>query len=201
MIITQDEAKELTYAEAVALGKAAKGKIKLLVLHWTAGHYDQLFDDYHINIDGEGKAWLTCNRLTDTKEHCYKRNTGSVGLALCCAFRASLRKDGRIDWGPEPPLRCQIVKAAAVAAAIATGLGIDIDRNTVATHAEIAEKDGYGPGGGDPDFRWDLLKLRDTHYPGRLSLGGPRLRILALNYQQTYLLTGCGAVTGLKGDW
>ena len=28
----------------------------MITLHWTAGHYDQLFDDYHMCIDGSGNV-------------------------------------------------------------------------------------------------------------------------------------------------
>ena len=38
-------------AELVALGH---NRISQIYLHWTAGHYGQLYDDYHFNIDADG---------------------------------------------------------------------------------------------------------------------------------------------------
>ena len=32
----------------------ARGKINKIYIHWTAGHYNQTFGDYHINITGDG---------------------------------------------------------------------------------------------------------------------------------------------------
>lgn len=39
-------------AELVALGH---NRISQIYLHWTAGRYGQLYDDYHFNIDAAGK--------------------------------------------------------------------------------------------------------------------------------------------------
>ena len=39
----------ITPAELVQLAKASKGKIRHLYLHWTAGRYKQVFDDYHLS--------------------------------------------------------------------------------------------------------------------------------------------------------
>ena len=38
-------------AELVALGRS---RISQIFLHWTAGHYVQLYDDHHFNIDAGG---------------------------------------------------------------------------------------------------------------------------------------------------
>ena len=38
-------------AELVALGH---NRISQIYLHWTAGRYGQLYDDYHFNIDADG---------------------------------------------------------------------------------------------------------------------------------------------------
>ena len=36
----------------------AVGSINKIYLHWTAGRYNQQFDDYHINIDGDGNIYI-----------------------------------------------------------------------------------------------------------------------------------------------
>ena len=72
-------------AELVALGH---NRISQIYLHWTAGRYGQLYDDYHFNIDADGSIYQTCTQLTELKSHTWHRNTGAIGIALCCACSA-----------------------------------------------------------------------------------------------------------------
>ncbi|MBR1662635.1 MAG: hypothetical protein IJ694_10255, partial [Acidaminococcaceae bacterium] len=58
--------------------------------------------------------------------------------------------------------------------------------DTVMTHCEIAFIDGYGPGDGDPDMRWDLWFLPEpTTLQGELYPGGLLLRAKAQYYLDT----------------
>lgn len=62
------------------------GKPDKIVLHWTAGNKKTLYDDYHYNIteiDGEGYVFQTL-KLTEKGQHLWGRNSGSVGITLCC---------------------------------------------------------------------------------------------------------------------
>ena len=88
--------KRIKHKEVRALAKNAKGRIKHIYLHWTAGRYGQAFDDYHLNIDERGEIYQTCNSLTDLKAHTWKRNTAAVGITLCCAYGAVLNS----RWQP-----------------------------------------------------------------------------------------------------
>ncbi len=38
--------------------------------------------------------YLTCKTFTEVKEHTWNRNTGSIGIALCCASEAQAAADG-----------------------------------------------------------------------------------------------------------
>lgn len=70
-------------AELVALGH---NRISQIYLHWTAGRYGQLYDDYHFNIDADGSSvYQTCTQLTELKSHTWHRNTGAIGIALSAA--------------------------------------------------------------------------------------------------------------------
>ena len=60
----------------------AQGKIDKIYIHWTAGHYDQLFDHYHMCIDGSGSVHIMDN-LDARGQHCYKENTNNFGIATC----------------------------------------------------------------------------------------------------------------------
>ena len=65
-------------------------------------------------------------------------------------------------------------------------LGLPIDDSTVLSHAEAATLDGYGPGSGDADTRWDLAYVPTSG--GGLIEGGDFIRQLAQHYSKVLLL-------------
>ncbi|MCE1245618.1 MAG: N-acetylmuramoyl-L-alanine amidase [Firmicutes bacterium] len=128
--------------------------IKGIVFHWTAGRYDQTFSDYHYNVTFEpqsGRANIvkTCSSDDDKKHHTWNRNNERIGISLCCAYQAT-----SANLGNYPPTDAQIEAAAALAGKLAHIYSIKEDE--IKTHAEWAFVDGYGPGSGDPETRWDL---------------------------------------------
>ncbi|WP_299447811.1 N-acetylmuramoyl-L-alanine amidase [uncultured Phascolarctobacterium sp.] len=175
------EPKLLTLRELHNLAAAAKGKINRLYLHWTAGRYGQFFDDYHVNIDADGEFYQTCQSLDEKKAHTWRRNTGSAGLALCCALGAQCGADG-VPVYPQgfAPTWEQIDRLAMMVAILCIVLEIPLDAEHVLTHCEAAMQDGYGIGSGDSDLRWDLSYLPDKS--GRLRPGGELLREIAHGY-------------------
>lgn len=46
---------KITETQIKKMAKLARGRITTIYLHWTAGHYSQVFDDYHLCIDQDGK--------------------------------------------------------------------------------------------------------------------------------------------------
>ena len=140
-------------AELVALGR---NRISQIYLHWTAGRYGQLYDDYHFNIDADGSIYQTCKQLTELKSHTWHRNTGAIGIALCCACGALPHNGRDTEFGKFPPTPRQINAAGKLVAKLAQGLNIPIDRRNILTHCEAALIDGYGPYSGDAETRWDL---------------------------------------------
>lgn len=74
--------KQIGHDELIALAKNADGQVKRIFLHWTAGNYDQCFDDYHINIDGDGHVYQTCNGLGE-KRHILGSVTAGAWVSLC----------------------------------------------------------------------------------------------------------------------
>lgn len=77
--------REITLQELAALAENAKGEIRRIYLHWTAGHYNNTYDDYHLNITGDGTVWSSCGKLTEYKEHTWHRNSGAVAVASAAA--------------------------------------------------------------------------------------------------------------------
>lgn len=125
-----------------------------IVYHWCASRYNQTFSDYHYCIQYNPKTQKanvvkTCESDDELKAHTWQRNTGRIGIALCCAYNATTN-----DLGDYPPTPQQIEVAAALGGDLIKQY--NIPATEVKTHAEWAIIDGYGPYSGDPETRWDL---------------------------------------------
>ncbi len=165
--VTLDELKQVAADSREAVWSAAEsvGREPKVYLHWTAGHYGQQYDSYHINIDEDGEIYLTTDDLSEKLSHTWLRNTGAVGITLDCCAHANTE-----DLGDEPPTAKQIEVMAQCVAAVCEGLWLTIDKAHVMTHGEAADnEDGlephepYGPRT-DCD-RWDLEYLGTEESP------------------------------------
>ena len=163
------------------LAKPFAGQIDHIYIHWTAGWYGSYFSDYHINIDGDGEILLSTEDLTEYLAHTWRRNSRSIGIALCCCGDASAKADGTIDFGSHPPTKEQIEACAIVVDVLCAALGLPIDADTVMTHCEAAELDDYGPS--TTCERWDLWYLPD-YINGGMKPGGDMIRGKAAWYYQ-----------------
>lgn len=170
MIDTQKVALE----ELKELAVEASGQIDKIYLHWSAGHYGQFFDDYHINIDADGSVFVSTDDLTEYKPHTWRHNTGAIAVSLACCAKATTN-----DLGNEPPTDLQIESMAQVVATLCTSLDIPCDYDHVKTHAEQADEDDYGPK--TTCERWDLWILANGDEPGT---GGDTIRGKAIFYQR-----------------
>lgn len=154
-----DAARENIWDAAKEYGREPK-----VYLHWTAGHYQTFFDDYHVSIDAQGKIYIN-GSLDDILPHTYHRNSGAVGITLnACAGATS------DDLGEEAPTAAQIEAMAQAICAICDGLWLTIDKDHVMTHGEAADnEDGieaseeYGPK--TTCERWDLEYLGTDESP------------------------------------
>lgn len=180
-----DDARDDIWEIASNLGREPK-----IYLHWSAGHYFQTFDDYHINITGDGKIYASTDNLADILAHTYHRNSGAVGISLCCCVGATTG-----DLGDEPPTAAQIESMAQAICAVANGLWLTIDVPHVMTHGEAADNiDGlflHDPYGCMTTCeRWDLQYLGTGESPAYISnyedpgTGGNVLRGKANWYRQ-----------------
>ena len=166
----------VTLRDLVSLGTAYRAALReaaarydretKLYLHWTAGYYGQFFVDYHVQIDADGGVYVVGDGALDALlSATYMRNSGSVSVALLCAYGATTS-----HLGDEPPTGAQIEAAAQTVAALAQGLWLTIDRARVMTHGEAADnEDGvyahapYGPR--STCERWDLEYLGTRESP------------------------------------
>lgn len=88
----QDHAKvaglDLTLFEANNQKEQGLGVVHGVVLHWTAGNYTQIWDDYHYNVvyDPTHKQAHVVKTLktTDKGSHIWGRNTGLIGITMSC---------------------------------------------------------------------------------------------------------------------
>jgi len=139
-----------------------------IYLHWSAGHYNSKFDDYHINITGDGKLWLATDDFSEKLAHTWRRNSGAVGISLCCCYGATTN-----GLGNEPPTAKQIEMMAQAIVAVADGLWLTIDKKHVMTHGEAADsEDGVYTWSADDCYgprttceRWDLEFLETEESP------------------------------------
>ena len=167
----------------------ARGEIKTIYLHWTAGCYGHVYDDYHLCIDRDGTVYVNCKSFTELKAHTWRRNTEAIGIALCCGVDVGYccRNNGAlIDFGENPPTGTQIEVMADLVAILCEELELSITPETVMTHCEAAFEDCYGPGDGDSDMRWDLWFLPDVENFGLLVPGGNLIRGKAQFYRDLY---------------
>ena len=153
------------WRQAQNLGRDVK-----VYLHWSAGHYGQFWDDYHIQIDEDGSLWIPKGLdFSDSVPATWLRNTGAVNIScLCCAF------GNTEDLGDEAPTALQLESLYMTVAVVCTALDLSIDIYRVMTHGEAAdnedgyygaydEEDEYGPKA-DCE-RWDLEYLQTDESP------------------------------------
>ena len=187
--VTLEEIKNLAREAYWDLWNRAKslGRDVKLYIHWTGGRYNQTFSDYHINITGEGRCFISTENFAEVKNATYMRNTGSIAITLCCALDAT----GPDNLGPYPPTEAQINAVSQVVCVLADALDLTIDADRVMTHAEAADNidglythDNYGPD--STCERWDLWVLREGEEPGT---GGQQIRGNANYYRHHKLLS------------
>lgn len=190
-----EDCHDVTLEELREIVRDANGYIRRVYSHWTAGHYSQAYDDYHICIDYDGKVYLTTEDMTERLAHTLGRNSCAIGISMMCAYKAEARNGYNAYFGPEPPTAIQITALSQVTAVLAQELDLPLDAEHFMTHYEAACLDGYGvPYGtrvngvfqGDPDSRWDLWYLPDPNNDGKLVPGGDLWRGMANWYKNQW---------------
>lgn len=187
MLVNKPREISLNQLLHLGLQSSTQHSLKAIILHWTSGRYEQADNSYHLNIDGKGSILQTCYKLHELKAHTKNRNEDTIGIALCCGYQASYKDLGHIYYGPCPPTMAQVEQAAKAIAVLCMTLGWIVSYNTVKTHFELALENGYGPGSGEPEKRWDLAKVPKTANPTNFDLGGLIFRSRALFYYNQLL--------------
>ena len=166
--MTLEEIKSIAENSKESLDQLASdyGRDVKIYLHWSAGHYGQFFNDYHVNIDSDGSYHVTTNDLSEVISHTYHRNSGAIGISLACCAGATSN-----NLGLEAPTSAQIESMSKLIATLCIALDIPCDKTHVLTHGEAADNedgitnlhDPYGPK--STVERWDLEFLGTSESP------------------------------------
>lgn len=169
---------EVTFSELRKIARQYRNDgLRRIFLHWSAGRYSHIESAYHISIGKDGDVHVM-HPFTDKLAATWGRNTGSISVSIMCCYDARAYSRESIDLGSEPPTSAQIAAMAKVVCILCEELGLGMSMPDVMTHGEIADVDGYGLCGPDPDCRWDLWMLEDSD--GVMKPGGDVIRGMAI---------------------
>lgn len=169
-IIELDELRQMANDSRQQVWDIAKslGREPKVYLHWSAGGYQSIDDDYSICITYDPRSGtaklvdMTDGDLVTARAHTYHRNSASVGISICSAAGATTN-----NLGGCPPTPAQIELMAQAIEAICDGWWLTINSTYVMTHGEAANNDdGWNthepyavwsiPQPDDGNTRWDL---------------------------------------------
>ena len=114
--VTPAELEDLAgrYRENIQAAAEYVGRETKVYLHWSAGHYGQFWDDYHVQIDKDGEIYVIGDgELDDVLEATYRRNSGSVSICILGCLDANPN-----NLGQESPTPLQIDGMAQAIAAL-----------------------------------------------------------------------------------
>ncbi len=161
-------------------GEPSKMSSKQIYLHWSGGSYFPASASYHTSITGDGKPHYMHPYTKFVNGHTWRRNSKGVAIsAMSMGHQPPEPYREALSWAQTPIKNIQINSMALEVARLAMAWGWkknDISIKNVLTHAEAAHEDGYGPGSGDRETRWDLWYLKKG---GKKWSGGQILRDLA----------------------
>jgi N-acetylmuramoyl-L-alanine amidase-like protein len=137
-------------------------KMHRIILHWTAGAYVASALDkehYHILIQGDGTLVRGDHTIDDNVNtgdddyaaHTRGRNTGSIGVSVCCMAGAVERP---FKGGSFPMKKNQWLTMAAVTAELAMFYKIKVTPKTILGHGEVQKNIGPPQRG-----KWDPMVL------------------------------------------
>jgi hypothetical protein len=155
---------------------SASSPMQQIYLHWAGTPYNSAPSVYNSIAKGDGT--LVRNHAYGKRglAHTYGRNSKGVGLSIAAMGVKGGKWSEKRAWKEFPPTNAQLNAMTAEAARIAIAWGwkkSDINKSKILTHAEAALQDGYGPGSGDSQMRWDYHYMSPGGRPGS---GGEILR-------------------------
>ena len=156
----------------------AVSKPQRIVMHWTAGEYEMSnsdFEKYHEVVEGDGTRRL-CRRRPEANNntgdgdyaaHVRAKNTGSIGLAMCCMKDA---RESPFRKGKFPMTEVQLGAFIEMVAEYAETYDIPVDGRHVLSHEEVDVTLGV------PQDKWDIMWLPHMAKPGDVVEVGDYIR-------------------------
>ena len=155
---------------------SASKPMQQIYLHWAGTPYNEVPSVYNSIAKGDGTLVRSHAYGAGGLGHTYGRNSRGVGLSIAAMGVKEGKWSEKRAWKEFPPTNAQLNAMTAEAARIAIAWGwkkSDISKSKILTHAEAALQDGYGPGSGDSQMRWDYHYMNPGGRPGS---GGEILR-------------------------
>lgn len=155
---------------------SASKPMQQIYLHWAGTPYNAAPSVYNSIAKGDGTLVRSHAYGAGGLGHTYGRNSRGVGLSIAAMGVKGGKWSEKRAWKEFPPTNAQLNAMTAEAARIAIAWGwkkSDISKSKILTHAEAALQDGYGPGSGDSQMRWDYHYMNPGGRPGS---GGEILR-------------------------
>ena len=155
---------------------SASKPMQQIYLHWAGTPYNAAPSVYNSIAKGDGTLVRSHAYGAGGLRHTYGRNSRGVGLSIAAMGVKGGKWSEKRAWKEFPPTNAQLNAMTAEAARIAIAWGwkkSDISKSKILTHAEAALQDGYGPGSGVSQMRWDYHYMNPGGRPGS---GGEILR-------------------------
>lgn len=112
-------------------GLLPPGRVNFVTMHWTAGHYNQGYNDYQILVSDTG-ILVSCNPLNwFAHQHTWRANQNNIGLSLMCMAPGA------------PPTRGMVERAAAAVACLRERYALN--SRQIKDHGQWAKEMGYWP--------------------------------------------------------
>ena len=125
------DARKMDFEQIRVLARCYKNQgLNRIYLHWSAGPYNTIAPDYHFSIDGNGFVY-NMNPLDKKLAATWRRNTGSINIALMCCADAVCYSEDSVDFGKYPPTIYQVQAMAKLVCILCEELDLDIDMDAV----------------------------------------------------------------------
>ena len=182
---------KITHSMLLDLAKRARDDHeRTIFLHYTWGHYGDVYDEFHLCIDKNGDIYRPRLSLLDRIDE-WGLLSNQIHIALCCGKNLCYSNTGyqydkqrRVICG-DYPNELQISQLAIVVAIICRCLEQEITYRTVKTYYEHQFANIFRTH--NENISRDLMWLPRQEHSKELDCGGVTIRTKALAYLQTFV--------------
>lgn len=181
----------ISHSMLLEMAKKAKAdQERTIFLHYTWGHWGEIYEEYHICIDKNGDIYRPKRSFNESLLD-WGYLSKDIHIALACGKDLRYSNSGyqydkqrRILCG-DYPTELQIAQLAIVVAIICRGLEQEISYRTVKTLYEHQFANLFRTH--NEDISRDLMWLPRQEHSKELDCGGVAIRTRALAYMQSFI--------------